>query len=49
MKTMIGIAGVMIATAASGAALAQDFYKDRQINMLVASGVGGWSVIFQAG
>ncbi|MFN3891353.1 MAG: Bug family tripartite tricarboxylate transporter substrate binding protein [Beijerinckiaceae bacterium] len=41
MKTMMRIAGALIAAAAPGAALAQDFYKDRQINMLVASGVGG--------
>jgi tripartite-type tricarboxylate transporter receptor subunit TctC len=42
MNGIIRGAGALLATAISGAALAQqDFYKDRQINMLVASGVGG--------
>lgn len=41
MKTMIRIAGALLAASASGTAFAQDFYKDKQISMLVASGVGG--------
>ena len=41
MKTMIRMAGALLAVSASAAAFALDFYKDKQINMLVASGVGG--------
>jgi tripartite-type tricarboxylate transporter receptor subunit TctC len=41
MKTTIRIVGALLAAATPAAAFAQDFYKDRQISMLVASGVGG--------
>ncbi len=41
MKTTMRIVGALIAAATPAAAYAQDFYKDRQISMLVASGVGG--------
>lgn len=42
MSRIIRFAAAALAIGAPGAALAQqDFYKDRQINMLVASGVGG--------
>jgi tripartite-type tricarboxylate transporter receptor subunit TctC len=41
MKTTIRIVGALLAAATPAAAYAQDFYKDRQISMLVASGVGG--------
>ena len=41
MKNIIRIAGALLAASAPGAALAQDFYKDKQVSMLVASGVGG--------
>lgn len=41
MKKTIQIAGALLAAAIPAGACAQDFYKDRQISMLVASGVGG--------
>jgi tripartite-type tricarboxylate transporter receptor subunit TctC len=41
VKKTIQIAGALLAAAIPAGACAQDFYKDRQISMLVASGVGG--------
>lgn len=41
MIRAIGVATALFAAPVSGPVLAQDFYKDKQISMLVASGVGG--------
>ena len=40
-RRAIGIAAGLFAATICGPAFAQDFYKDKQISMLVASGVGG--------